>query len=1375
MRKVRRFVSYLLVFAMSISLCNGIVFKSESVKAASGAPEVFTVLEIVPNKEMATFGYLCDDYNIEYKDADNTDQKLSISNLPQINGKTVAENCLANGTLATYLTNNGYGTFEEGVYTSSNYFANNILPTYTGDNDEGWVVRVVTKTPSELTSDIIESANMVVINETVPTGLQISAISGKQDDKFYENDFSSWAITYKLFKKIAGIDGDPIPYLIDFSCYTSVRNNDWKLAKKGDQDRFGFIPADAVDRLAEEGQPIKAGGYGECDYGTGEQEKQFGSDAYIFKLFTMLASINPATFYGIYFASHDDDYGIDEDGNLLGVGVNSSKNVRAFNLGRKFSTWGEYYVRPNFLLTKSKNMDTILSDLGWIFAESKNSSTEFYNVIGGSTGTGILYNSQNDGLFFAAKAVDGSNNVFGNIINSYFTTKKNDYHPYRFLIICESSVDLAVNRSLIADMVNVANVADKGLVGGIRIDCMSKAQFDNLCADLDHTYDAIYYNGVTLSAKSSQKISNYLKNASSSDRSVRIISSGTRDSLITAFNNVRADSFGVFYVTVPTEYYSGYNIVYNDENGDSVNKDSYVGSGSYKVTDDLNFINNKYHSAKTLDFNISVVHNSDSTTLYTVELYVDRDHDDFFNSANINDNPQDGERMVLSSSLKAGKSLSKNVSIETFMGKDYVGGFSWKLVVRNNATKDEISRVGYSACKRETEKATIKVLQIYPTDYAGGFGLDDNYYSNPMLLLPTETEKTNAYKENGNIVEGYTVGASASGGKKSISDLFKYFSGTMSVTRIEGAKESSRPSSSNWTENGSTGDYTTTGITYKKDQTLNYGDHEPQSGCITNVLGNSALLYYYLEELDDYNIVTDRYSVYEFNKAYKQFNYNETLRKFGKSKGTNIKNSGGSERYVYSPSQLGFTGTSWKNETVTWPDKTYPKYLVDDTTNKIYGERGTAANEVTYYGPTKVVNGVTKNGATVPEMEYYDILVVGFGHTMDYMVPKAVTKIQEYLEKGGPALIGYGAVTRDSNNTLGDKIKNALGMTGGENIGNPNTKSVGCSTMMVTNDTLFAHYPYKVPHYMKNTSCNNGPYKLNIADNPDIVCSFAKYRSDPITWEGANRGYQYWGDSTINYYLYKKGSITYCGFGDTFSNSGNNQRGMVMTLAEVVMVVNALITTSRYKSGGTNDDPYFDCVDVDRGIWVRYEQIGEDDEDEKGIKYDVDDAVYSDYSFYGIAGSTYNDGTAALKSESFDPGNGFPGAKENVRWVKYEANLSVGKAYLTIKTKDGKDVSLDVYKYYYDTHTKSHVYQKVEPSSNQYEISRTGTYYIGVPVLPSAYSSISTTEKLGFNFDKGSVGNNVDRFDLELSLIASGTEIEKHHLNMIRRILYNVD
>jgi len=1417
MKKAERIVSYLLVLALITTLLSGLGYAKSDATEVKAAGNTLNVLEIVPTSDMATFGYMVKSWT----DSNFASKAGSVSNY---------------SNFKTYIEGAGLGTVSSSTLNSTDYFKTSVLGLSSSDPLS---ITVTTKTPND--SDLISainSADFIVINQTVPSALRYGT-QKKFSDSGYR--FTN-AQVLAIFKKVAGVEGQtPVPYIIDGSllnksAFVDVRNINY-IFLDNSGNHSGGVGFTTADTLYNGDQGIAVGqgrAYSIQNVYNANAENYYGSDATSYKLFKLLSAIDPATLYGLYFRENDSGYGIDKDLNIIGLGpdANATENQNDGSLYRsnkKLSAWPDLLFRPHYLMTRNRNVSSVMSKMGWFEPGSGN----YLKVIGGGDGRGVAYSS-NDGLFYATEAVSGSSggvdlssytdisskvsvsysgsqwngdltiqnntgsaltnwklnfvaegnfsfyssepsmekiinggNVIvysnsssipangsavihgaldptsaaielvpesatpagtkvGTVVNSFRTSPstKNDYRPYRVLIVTENLPDSYANRTVVADMVKVANDAGKGLAGGIIVDSISRPHFDDIPVDLNQTYDLICtVGGLAAGSVGSSKLNSY------SGRKLAL-SAGNSGSISTIANEFKDYIFGrkigVDFITVPTEYYTNFSADFQGENGWT----SYRGLGSETVAENKNYINDNYHSGKrTLDFQFNVT----GTTSYDAYLYVDVDGDFKY---------EDDERVKLTSN-----NVSIPLSNSNFFGEggdDYVGGFSWKLLVTSSS--GSVSRIGYSAIRNETtNKNVIKILQIYPTDYTDQYKFE--HFPNPLLILPTASEISTAVTTKGQI-STYQTNTEAQ-----VHTLERYFDNILNIEQCTSVLNGKATDVSNHV--------------YKADD----------NGDRAKIVYNASLLYYFLDQLQDYAIDVTRYSVNQFNTAVdnNQVLYDADTGRLALAGagGAGVKNLDGSDRYGYTAAKCHLTGEGWKSETVTWTEGVLKKYLLVEGTELIYGERGIADGSVTYYGST---NSYGESGQRVTKIDKdneFDLVMIGFGGTLDWMSNKAVNLLKNYLVNGGPAFVGNGAVSRMTWNTFGNnsEIRNALGIS---NYDTSNYEYYKESTYPIvkTNDTIFSHYPYTINPAMKATGDPKQPYKLTLTGSNDPIVAFSKYN------DSLGNGYDIYNNAIETYYVYKKGNITFCGFGNTSTPSTMSQTGGILPMAETLMIVNALVASSRFGSSPDHNNPYINCTDDDCSVidvtGMEDDQIEKNEDDE--TLYYFKDSVYTDYDAYDIA-AFYSDSLLTQFNKPVqNSGLSIPGVtiteddwKTNIRWIRYEAELPTeAGGYAEFTTVTGTRVNLKVWS------VASGAF--VTPEDGKYHINRNGVYYIGVPLNGGhdAYSGVSGV-KLGFLIDKDNSNNSIDMFALRMNLYKSDktTLLERHTLSMIRRVLYH--
>lgn len=1275
MKKAGKILSYLLVLTLVVSLMSGLGFENEEVKA--GDASNFYVLEIVPDTSMGTFGLLLGRRTL-----------LDVKEGTQANWGRSDVRTFVKKFDYTLNTSDGSYTYDKPSGAEGDSYFESLLKSEGIDK----AVHLDTVTPSDSQmATLLSRADLIVINQTVP-----SCFKGITRKTFDDSGcgFSN-EVLMKVFKKIAGIGDISVPYIIDFSMYypngsssgpleIATYDHPLKASNAAAGLIRGVFDAQSMDKIGK-------GSNNNSQYYSFYLNKNTlffrGSSRNSYKLLKLLSSIDPATFYGLFFRENDGSYGFDEDLRQIFMTVSSGDDLVAFNLNKKADSWLEPSIGPFYLFNIdgqaklgqpgdaiSLNNNDIIKKMGWFWPSSitldqnngyVNSLTESITrkIGSGENGNGMIFYSSNNGIFKVLNSTDDS--TIGSILNSYYNsgTRKVDNHPYRYLVVVDGDeVDGNVNRSVIADMVKYANDNNTGLAGGIIVDCMSANQFANINVNLNDTYDGICVedtDSIPSGSVGKQKYTNY------SGTKINF----TRNDLINAFKSDFNSQIEINYIETPQEYVNEFYVGFLNENQGQYSPGEI---SKANITNNNTFINSTNSNYRKLKFDFIVSGNGG--TSFDVYLLVDVDNNGKFDGEYITSSGSVSTDAVKLGTVSNGGRFSKEIPLDNILGKEYAGGFSWKLVVKGGSGMRAVSRVGYSALKPNTaEPTTIRILQIHPTDYyndytsneATDMDLDNTTtMSHPSLLLPRNNEKpTNnvlaltSYDSVSTCLND-KMEYSVAGDKTKIGSIYKM----SSVNEVK-----LKVGMSAYSKNGVA------------------GSNGTQRNCMVY---NSSLLYYYLNALKSYNIETTRYSVSQFNSIFG-----------GKLNGDESEEPG-------------------------------KEIFYDKTENRFYN----------YESGTK---------------SYFDLLMLGFGTSMDYMDGNAVSVIEHYISNNGSTLVGFGTVSRSANNTLGKAIMDDIGMSAttseGYDIGH--ISPAEDSTYMVTNDTILTHYPYRSNHFLKGASGGVGPFKLDLSDD-ELIVTYTKFNSD-VTSGNLRK----WGYAANNYYLYRIKNTTYCGFGKTYANAtpDNDQLGVTMTPAEIQIVVNAIINAARIKQSGIVDDPYIDCIDPDRSVIVKKEKqpIKEGEPEPADNYYVLWDSVYTDYDSLGMAkivagknvivGSASSDGL--ISSTSSD-------GTYRIIPYKYRTVISGGAKLVFSFDEAGNNKINEI---------------KVNDSAvtdGSYDMGNAGTYNLYVPLS-------SSTSGLGFSLTNSSSD---DQFEFYLSLRDSEDKIlEVHKIIMVRRVLYPVN
>lgn len=1423
MKRAERIVSYLLVLALVTTLLSGLGYAKSDVVEVKAAGNTLNVLEIVPTSEMATFGYMVKSWT----DSNFASKAGAIGNYS--NFKTYIQNAGLGTVSSSSLASTDYFKTQVLGLAADDALAINVTTKTPNDSD---LISAVNNADFIVINQTVPSALRYGTQKKFSddgyrfTNAQVLAIFKKVAGVEGQTPVP-YIIDGSLLNKSAFVDVRNL-------------NSAFLDKSGGHSGSVGYTRADTMYN-GQQGIGVGQGQAWSISTASNDTAYNgSGATNYkLFKLLSSIdpATLYGLYFrendggYGIDRDLNIIGLGPDANGNTNQV------QGSLYRLNTKMSAWPDVLFRPNYLTTGSRNVSTVMGKMGWFEAGSGN----YLKIIGGADGRGVAYSSsdglfyateavtgssgvdlssfvdigskvtvsyegnndygkiniknntsetltnwkvtfEKDGYIYETgnddwrvdsvdngdsvtlycdksasqqldigpnttvsqvtqgKGISSNKNLntvsiaaasgskVGTVVNSFriSASTKNDYHPYRLLMVTDNTPDSYANRTVIAELVAAANEAGKGLPEGIIVECVSKPEFDNISVDLNQTYDMICVVGtLTGGSIGADKLSHY---TGTKVTGLTSNNPGSITTIVNSFkNNIFGHKIGVNYVTVPNEYYTDFIASFAGENGDGV----YQGVGNANVPENANYINDNSHPGKrTLDFQFKVT----GAPSFTAKLYVDVDGDFKY---------EEDEVVTLSSSNNTLNSIP--LSDPNFFGEggaDYVGGFSWKLVISSSA--GTVSRIGYSAIRNETtNKSKIKILQIYPTDYKDGYNQENSPH--PLLILPTKSEIAAAESLHGNISHYSINDLSTNNGIPGIQVHFK---------------ESLKIDKADTFNDERVGDV--------QNKTIDY------SGGRKSIITDAGYLYYFLNELQDYDIDVTRYSVSAFNEAAgKDVVLDMENGRLSKSGGDPVKNLDGSTRYVYKPQQLSFTDNAWKSLTVTWTEGVFKKYLVDDSTGYIYGERGDADGSVRYYresesdksGSGSLVYGVDKDNE-------FDIVMIGFGSTLDYMNNTAINLLKDYLSGGGPAFIGNGAVSKQGFNTFGNNetIKSLIGISQNTNSGYAYAHNT-VLPIITTNDTVFSHYPYTINPVMKASGDGVPPYKLELTGSVnDPIVAFTKYRQGEGT-EGS------WGNALTNYYVYKKNNITYCGFGATFNDPTGGQLGNYLPMAETLMIVNALVASSRFGSSPIHSNPYFDCKDDDASV-LNVTGL-EDDQVETNTDGDTiwyfKDSVYTDYDAYDIAAFAKDDAQRKFNSPVQNSGLGIPGVNvtadgwtSNIRWIPYLADIPTeAGGYIEFKTVNGATtLNLKVWS------VANNAF--VTPEDGKYHVNRNGMYYIGVP-LNGGHSAYAGASKLGFMIDKDNPDNSIDMFAIRMNLYKPNKTVlvERHTISMIRRVLYH--
>ena len=229
-------------------------------------------------------------------------------------------------------------------------------------------------------------------------------------------------------------------------------------------------------------------------------------------------------------------------------------------------------------------------------------------------------------------------------------------------------------------------------------------------------------------------------------------------------------------------------------------------------------------------------------------------------------------------------------------------------------------------------------------------------------------------------------------------------------------------------------------------------------------------------------------------------------------------------------------------------------------------------------------------------------------------------------------------------------------------------------------------------------------------------------------------------------------------------------------MAETLMIVNALVASSRYGSSSTHSPSYIDCIDDDSSTID-----SSDMEDDYALDvYYFRDSVYTDYDAYDIAKFKSTSGESTVNAVnnsglklpiSSASGMPTPAPEDNVRWIPYLATLpTAAGGYLEFKSASGTTLNLQIY----SVNTNGWVAN----DGGKFKIDQNGVYYIGIPLnqTNTRYNGAGDP-KPGFSLHKTDSNKNVDQFAIRMNLYSDDetTLLERHTIFMTRRVLYHAE
>lgn len=985
--------------------------------------------------------------------------------------------------------------------------ANTIVKTYTP--------ATISTNHDDFVNDVAR-ADLFVINQDGNT-------SGS-DSFFGSGNSLSWKDVFMVFKKIAGVTGEPARYMIDYSVYSGAGTSSG-----------GTIQYSYADRKV-----YSTSGFSSAISITG------GKTANVAKLYMMLELMDPGTFYGIYFANSGESYGIDEStGCIKGFKGNSSNELAPYQAGYLFDAWSIAALQPYFLLTSSStsfsgsaSSANFASDIGFRSSLNLNVGSYTYDVNkANQRGFGYCLNA-GYGLDTAANS-----NQFKNAITALNNASTHpiiiNRHCYSILVIEPNDVGPKWNRSIAYGFMKNAYTNGYSLVGGVKVDVTSMYKFVGATEKLSDSYDIVYlgaqadtagmqgyYNGTNLNHRSklystlgeSRTIwAGYYEhntwdklNWGGGDSSyfpgldltpekaselVSFIGSGKKiyydsglvsnmgtsriksfidsngGSLSTDFDTISATTLKTVIDTqngVELTVLKQPNLYYSDVAFEALSKSG--GALEYRIN---NSSDSKYLEGKRLEYKFSL----DGGSSYTVNLYIDKNCDGRFTS---------GEREVTKDASDLINPDSGLYELTYALNDSFRGSIYWKLEVTSGSLKPAYI-TGCSAVKK-SGKRTINILQIISVDCADEW----SGTLNPMY---------NGYLYGANVILPMKSEIEAAGGSTAMTT--SNLDSTSAVQTVE-----------QFFDNKIAIDvYRNRNINSVTKELIKIGDKREKA-----LLASAGLFYYFINKQGEYDINVLRVSTKEFAE----------------------------------------------------------RLNTSDATKKI--EFNASTGMFTYPNPDPAI-GV--NGTPCQ----CDLVMLGFGRGLTPFPEGGsvdpVNAIKTYVTKNNPIFIGGGVIKANKDDKVTKALLNVLGMDrynitqGTKQTGAPGYTYCGSyfdigngssGEMLKTNEAAMTVYPYTVPELLRCANVHQAVYQLDLDETTnDITVFYSLYSAlNDNPRNGACVGY---GDVISNYYLYKKGNITYCGIGHNEGNF-NDQKSVDIKLPEAALLVNAIIASQGSEPDG---------------------------------------------------------------------------------------------------------------------------------------------------------------------------------------------------------------
>lgn len=1072
-------------------------------------------------------------------------------------------------------------------------------------------VKVITVTPDDINGlegnapnnrGLIDRANLIVMNQTVNDPLvelwkkyKNTDIFNKTKYKDYSNYVTKlgtggntdkndldWSTVEKIWRKVSvgsvGNGSDVCPIIYDYSFYKDAARSD-------SDNNFTVCTSDGTKSL----NFTKA------------------SNKNVYKLFLLTQQMNPVTMYYSYSKKTTWGSGYINNGSLVSWNVKTKQDIS------RTDQWNEKTLVPYEAMLSADCDDinsvrfaNMLQVLGFDVDPSTNNSIVNYrslvannadceNILAGFVNKTMVVADDEMTSFMTDKKVDGTagysmTDALYYLLHSSITTSNID-RDLNILEIEPSDNAAAFKSEAYWHWYMSKYVSN--FSGDINVHTTSSVEFVGNVADINADYDAIFIGVNNTGLKDD------MKNTLSGDyrymHTGKVVGGVSEDdcgSLDDADSKIRDFAFSGNDLTKVKmndllEYaLSGYPIVfsrdvltdsapiaYADINSNKINtsyidKSSYVYSLVYKLMNDKKadgrnlydgsiFFENQFNS-KSQD---KKFRNAITTKKFSINLakpapeYKDRTVPEYKNlsDSEVYINGNDINDKNLKFSLKINSTNDDPFAVKVYIdtnadGKytkeeqldsleifdetlnkyvrynklvkahqykivreidEYVGAIPWKLEVYDTVNPGAICNETGQCAIRVAEKTKLKVLQINAEVDDTTDWLDNSieWDCNPTVYLPTMSEINKARSEMGmgEITEG---------------NMDKYFNGVINP------------------------------VVRNNDTTR-----------IENIIKNSGRFYYYLSQLNEFDVEIERMTVKEYINSMNAWQANPDTKNMNyfREKGINMITIGFADCFT----DIATKDASGKLAAATNCLDAIKNFISDGNAVLFTHDTTSHVNvpKEKYKGFKWWGYNINRYFREMLGMDRYDVMY-------NKGTPE---KINDSDSKANDWMYSNGSLQESKDYVKSSKKVLNQGMTNFIVAGN----SGGSMTTAVrANEGQLVSYPYELPEDLKVAPTHPQYYQLNLEDNDTVVW---------YTLQSGDKTCSIKNDVRNNYYIYNKGNITYSGVGHDPN----------MTNDEVKLFVNTMVaaynaTTQPTVPVITNSDKSTDNADTDF-LYVDYD------------------------------------------------------------------------------------------------------------------------------------------------------------------------------------------